>query len=200
MIQPAYSVGADQVLGGPPWLDQDKFDFEAKADRASTPNELRSMLGSLLAERFQLEVRRETRQISVYFLTVDGGGPKMTPHDAQIGGDALIMPSVERPLHIKIKATAATMEYLARSLRPYIDRPIADHTGLTGGYDFSVAFTMEPPESMHEGMLGHDGKPIDFSGPKISDALRQQLGLRLEPGKGPLDVFVIERAEKPGAN
>jgi uncharacterized protein (TIGR03435 family) len=153
-----------------------------------------------LAERFQLEVRRETRQFPVYLLTVDRDGPKMTPHDAHIGGDASIMPTVERPLHIKIKATAATMEYLARSLRPYIDRPIADHTGLTAGYDFTLAFTMEPPESMHEGMLGHDGKPIDFSGPRISEAFRQQLGLRLEPGKGPLEVVTIERAEKPGAD
>jgi uncharacterized protein (TIGR03435 family) len=200
MIQSAYSVSGDQVLGGPSWINQDRFDIEAKADHVSTSDELRGMLRTLLAERFQLQVRREAKQFSVYLLTVDRGGLKMTPHEARIGGDALIIPSVERPLHIKIKATAATMEYLARSLRPYIDRPVADHTGLTGGYDFSLAFTMEPPESMHEGMLGHDGKPIDFSGPKISDALRQQLGLRLEPGKGPLDVFVIERAEKPDAN
>ncbi len=110
------------------------------------------------------------------------------------------MPSVERPLHIKLNATAATMGYLARSLRPYINRPIADQTGLSSGYDFTLAFTMEPPESMHAGTLGHDGTPIDFSGPRISEAVRQQLGLRLEPGKGPLEVITITRAEKPGAN
>lgn len=198
MIQTAYRVGAAEVVGGPDWINRDRFDLEAKAERASSAEELRAMLKHLLAERFQLQFRRETKELPVYVLTVDTSGPKVTPRQAQDGGDEWISYSLDggRPLHIKLQGTAASMDYLVWRMRQFVDRPMIDQTGLKGGYDFNLTFTMQAPPSMHEGQIGHDGVPIDFSGPTIFEALRKQMGLRLADGKRPVEVMVIDRAEK----
>ena len=200
MIQTAYGVVADQVVGGPDWINRDRFDMDAKAERASTIEELHVMLQALLAERFQLAFRRQTKELPVYVLTVEKGGPSLTPHDPQNSGESVIYSTVTGPLHIKIDATAGSMDDLSLKIRRFIDRPVINKTGLKGGYDFSMFFTMSPPESMHEGMLGHDGKPIDFSGPTIFEALRKQIGLHLETGKAPLEIMLIDHVAKPGEN
>jgi uncharacterized protein (TIGR03435 family) len=92
------------------------------------------------------------------------------------------------------------MDYLVFRLSELMDRPVIDQTGIKGGDDFNLAYTMETPPSMHEGMVGHNGVPIDFSGPTIYEVLRQQLALRLEPKKAPVQVLVIDHIEKPTAN
>jgi uncharacterized protein (TIGR03435 family) len=197
MIQSAYRVVADQVVGGPDWMNQNQFDLEAKAERPSTRAELLDMLQSLLAERFQLRFHMEPRELPIYLLSAEN--PKIAAHEPGDAGDPLMQVYVDAPLHIRAEGTGASMDYLARMLRPYADRPIVEQTGLQGGYDFHLAFTMTPPASMKEGMA-HGGKIIDFSGLTLAQALRQQMGLRLEPGKAPVKVMVIENAEKPTAN
>ena len=91
------------------------------------------------------------------------------------------------------------MDYFAWRLSLLLDRPVLDQTELTGGYDFDLRFTREPPPGLPEGAL-LNGAPIDTSGPTLFQALRQQLGLKLERTKGPVDIIVIDHAEKPGEN
>jgi uncharacterized protein (TIGR03435 family) len=197
MIWTAYHIRTNEIAGGPDWMDRDPFDLDAKAERPSTADEFREMLRNLLAERFHLQFRKEKKDLPVYLLTVDNSGPKLTPHDAQIGDDTRLERSPGLPLHIKVNAVSASMARFAWYMGSYLDRPMLDQTGLRGDYDFSLAYTMEPPATMQEGMLGHDGKPIDFSGPTIYQALRQQMGLRLEAGKGSVETMLIDHAERP---
>jgi len=97
-------------------------------------------------------------------------------------------------------AKFAPMDYFAWRLSTMLDRPVVDLTKLTGGYDFELKFTRElPPGTPPEGAL-LNGTPIDTSGPTIFEAIRQQLGLRLERQKGPVDIMAIDHAEKPAEN
>src|SRR5207248_5001548 len=87
MIMVAYRIKADQVAGGPGWIDTDLYDMNAKAERPSSVEELHVMLQNLLAERFKLQFHRETKELPVYALSVDKNGPKLTPHEAQNAGE-----------------------------------------------------------------------------------------------------------------
>jgi uncharacterized protein (TIGR03435 family) len=86
---------------------------------------------------------------------------------------------------VKFLRTAASIEQFAAYLGYFLDRPTIDRTGLKGGYDFTLAFTLEPPSSMRDGAIIHGGRAVDFPGPTLFEAVRQQLGLRLEPAKHP---------------
>ena len=88
------------------------------------------------------------------------------------------------------------MDLFAYRMGYLLDRPMIDRTGLTGSYDFTLTYTMEPPDSMRPGMSGHDGRPIDFSGPTIFAALPKQMGLRLESAKAPVETMLIEAGGK----
>jgi uncharacterized protein (TIGR03435 family) len=200
LIQTAYRLRADQIVGGPNWIGEDRFDLDARAEKPSSEAELREMLKSALSERFALRFRSETKDLPAYILTVEKGGVKMTPHDPEAAGEAKVGFTTLQPLHLKVTGAAASMELFAFRMNYLLDRPMLDRTGLTGGFDFTLKYTMEAPESMKEGMLGHDGKPIDFTGPNLFQALREQLGLHLEAAKAPAPVISITNAEKPSAN
>ena len=199
MIQAAYRVKVDQVAGGPSWLDTDRFDMEAKAEKPSSGDELHVMLMNLLVDRLQLKFHREQREMSRYALIVDKGGPKLTPHEASNGGDPWIDQTTERFLQVKFKATFCPMDYLAFRLAQLLDRPVVDVTGLKGGYDFNLEFTRDLPPGIPE-TARVNGDPIDTSGPTVFAAIKQQLGLELKPDKGPVEVIVIDHAEKPAGN
>ena len=199
LVEIGYGLASDQVEGGPSWVGHDTFDIEAKAESAASMEDLNAMLRNLLADRFGLQVRREPRMESVYLMTIGPEGPKMTPHEPKTGGVPSLLTKVQRPLHIEVNATASRLSTLATRLRPFLDRPVADRTGLSGSYDFDFAFTMQPPDSMREGAIGHDGMPIDFSGPTIFKAVRE-LGLRLDPGKIPLESVIIAGVQHPTDN
>ena len=136
---------------------------------------------------------------AVYALTVDKSGAKLTPHEAKSAGDPWIDESSDVPFHIKLKATSAPMDYFAFRLAGRMDRPVIDETNLKGGYDFTLAYTRELPPGLPEGAM-LNGAPIDTSGPSIYEAVRQQLGLRLESKKGPAPIIVIDHIEKPTEN
>lgn len=104
---------------------------------------------------------------------------------------------MDAPFHATWKANSASMEVLAYRLAAVMDRPVVDQTGLKGDYDFTLTYTMEPPPNLPQNAIVN-GQPIDISGPTVFQAVRQQLGLRLEPRKGPVQVMVIDRVEKPG--
>ncbi|MGA3017282.1 MAG: TIGR03435 family protein, partial [Bryobacteraceae bacterium] len=135
----------------------------------------------------------------IYALVVDNGGAKLTPHDAANSGEPWIEQGMDAPFHANWKATSSSMELLAFRLASVMDRPVIDQTGLKGDYDFKLTYTQDlPPNFSPNTML--NGQPIDTSGPTIFQAVRQQLGLRLEARRGPVQVMVIDHVEKPGEN
>lgn len=208
MITVAYRIRADQVSGGPAWLDADRYDMNAKAERPSSIEELHAMLQDLLAERFKLRFHRETRELAVYALTVDKDGPKLKAHEAQSGGDPWIEPKADfgvanGRLKMTWHATSASMDFFAWRLSMMLDRPATDQTHLNGSYDFDLAFTQElppPPANTPAGAVFLGGGPVDASNSNLVEAMRQQLGLKLERQKGPVEILVIDQAEKPAEN
>ena len=195
----AYRVKRDQVVGGPAWLDTDLYDMQAKAEKPSNVEELHVMLQNLLMERFQLQFHRTTKELPMYALTVDKGGPKLEAHEAKSAGDPWIGQTQEQILHNKLTATFCPMDYFAWRLSMLMDLPVVDQTNLKGGYDFKLSYTQEPPPGMPEGAQ-INGQAIDTSGPNIFEAIRQQLGLKLERQKGPVEILAIDRAEKANGN
>jgi len=199
MIQAAFRVKPEQIVGGPGWLDSDPYDMEAKAAKPSTSDELHVMLMNMLVDRLQLKFHRESRDMRRYALTVDKDGPRLTLHPAANGADVWIDQTVDKPLHIKLKGTSAPMDYLAFRLSMLLDLPVVDLTGLHGEYDFTLAYTYELPPGFPPGAKLNGEEP-DTSGPNVFTALKQQLGLDLKIGKGPVEVIVIDSVERPSAN
>ena len=199
MIQAAYRVKPEQIVGGPGWLRTDPYDMEAKAEKPSSAEELHGMLINLLVDRLALKFHRETRDMRRYSLTLDQGGPKLTPHPGANPGELWIDQSAEKILHIKLKGTASPMDYFAYRLSLLLDLPVVDRTGLTGAYDFTVEYTRDLPVGFPPGAKLNGEEP-DTSGPRVFQAVKQQLGLELKADKGPVDVIVIDSAERPAGN
>lgn len=203
-ISSAYRIKGDQVVGAPGWVDTDRFDIEAQAQKPSSLDEFHLMTRTLLAERFHLRFHFETKEMPLYALTVDTGSPatggaKLTLHDAANSGDPWIEQGMDMPLHARWTATSSSMELFAFRLASVMDRPVIDQTGLKGDYDFKLAYTMDLPPNLPQNAMVN-GQPIDTSGPSIFQAVRQQLGLRLDPRKGPVQVMVVDHVEKPSEN
>jgi uncharacterized protein (TIGR03435 family) len=198
----AYSVTDRQLSGGPDWINTERWNIEAKAGRRGTSDELHDALARLLEERFQLKVRHEKREMACYLLTVDKKGAKMPVHDAD---DLLHEPIAggfdKGELHLK--GQNATMNYFAFFLSRGLDRNVVDQTGLTQRYDIDYHYLPELPNG-GRGADGNpatiNGQPVSLDGPNIYTALREQLGLQLEKGRGPVDFIVIEHVEKPSEN
>jgi uncharacterized protein (TIGR03435 family) len=191
LIQFAYQVRAFQVLGGPSWLDRDTYDIVAKPEaRVAGGKQNLQMVQTLLADRFQLKFHRETRELPVYLLVVAKSGPRL--HEA------------ENPLHgiagrpRSIESKGADMQALAATLARRLGYTVIDKTGLTGSYDFTLTFDPNAGLAMSPG--GESLPAAESGDPSIFTALQEQLGLKLESSKGPVEVIVIDRAEKPSEN
>jgi uncharacterized protein (TIGR03435 family) len=185
----AYQVRDNQIVGGPSWMDSDRFDFEGHAEKPSTQDELHAMLQHLIEERFQMKIHRESREKSGFAIVVDKGGPKaLAEHDRA----DLTMQPMRFTGPGKFAGINADMRLLALNLSRFLDLPVVDKTGLTARYDFTIQF---PP-------LDGDGAPR--SGPPdasvFSAAMRDSIGLRLEPAKLSAEFIVIERIQKLTAN
>jgi len=197
----AYTVTDRQISGGPSWMNGDRFDIEAKADRPHSIDELHVMLQHLLEERFHLMVRRETRDESAWALVVAKGGPKMPVHDPADQDypptGLQPVPAADGALCFKMPARNISMTYFAFMLSRSMSRSVVDQTGLTARFDFTLQFA---PDGLH--LVGPDGGTPSVS-PDCSDAftaLPQQLGLQLEAAKAPVEYLVVEHAEKPTEN
>jgi uncharacterized protein (TIGR03435 family) len=199
MIMVAYRLKAEQIIGGPEWLDTDRFDMQALAPKPSSADELHVMLMNMLVDRLQLKFHHEKREMQMYALTVDKSGPKMTLHESGNGGDTWIDQTESPFLHVRMKGTSAPMDFLAFRLSQFMDRPVVDLTNLRGDCDFSLAYTRElPPGFSGGGKI--NGEEPDTSGLTVFAAVKQQLGLELKAQKGPVDVIVVDHAERPSAN
>jgi uncharacterized protein (TIGR03435 family) len=197
----AYSVTDRQIAGGPSWIGTDRFDIDAKAAHSRTADELHLMLGRLLEERFHLQIKHEKREGNVYNLTVYKGAPKLPVHDPEdkdhppIGGrparaaDGSMCPTIE--------GHNVAMEYFAFFLSRGLDRKVLDKTELHAHYDVTLRYL---PDGLRLRGPEGDGPTISSDCVDIFAALPKQLGLKLEPGKGPVDFLVIEHVEKPTEN
>jgi len=199
----------DCVLGGPSWIRDDMYRIDAKLPegvaRYSTwefnrgeAEGVYQMLQSLLAERFSLKVHRETKQVPVYAMTVAKGGHKLTATAGRMfetddGTTRLDQRMEIIPLGgweagmFRMTVTNFTLQKIADNLP--LDRPVLDRTGLSGRFDFTLEWQTDEP-----------GFPPKPGGPGLISALAKQLGLRLEPTKGPVDVVAIDRIERPTDN
>ncbi len=195
MLTAAYRIRTDQVSGGPAWMDTELFDLNAEAEQPSSIGDLHIMLLNVLKERFKLQMHSETKERPVYVLSAAKTGVKMKPHEITSAGD----PTIDRPGFGKLAAKSAPMDYFAFGLGMILDRPVLDRTGLKGGYDFELSWTPDLPAGFPEG--GQiNGQVVDTSGPTIFAAMEKQLGLKLEAQKGPVEILVIDHAEKPVEN
>jgi len=206
LLQAAYGFGTP-VLGGPDWLNDHYFTVDAKCDHSidekmakltddQSTAEKRHMLQALLADRFHLKGHTEIKESSVYALSIAKGGPKL--HEVKVDTDDPnhVTPAntgVDVQAHggaqgLEFVVRAASMKAVAGMLTSQVETPVVDHTGLPGYYDFTLQF----------------GRPWSSNNPEswpdISTAVQEQLGLKLDSIRAPIEVFVIDHMEMPSAN
>jgi uncharacterized protein (TIGR03435 family) len=188
LIEWAYDIRNDRLIGQSKWLDSTRYDIVAQAPEQPRFGELQMMMQSLLKERFGLVVHHEQRNLPYFALLVDNGGPKVRLSDSE-PGPAQNTFSMSEPGHLR--GTKVTAAMLANVLSNQTGRSVQDFTVLTGIFDFTLAWALDDPAST-------DAADVL---PSIFTAVREKLGLRLEPRKGPADVIVLDQlASSPQAN
>jgi uncharacterized protein (TIGR03435 family) len=214
LIGLAYNLRDFQISGGPGWIDSERYDINAKMDeptieslRKLPPEQAREqrrlMLQSLLAERFQLKVSQSSKELPIYALVVAKSGAKLSESAAPPAGSG---PTGQRTMMRlepgQLTATAISISALVDRLSLEVGRKVVDKTGLEGRYDFTLHWTPEQQAPLGGPGNGSEGAPpsSDSSGPSIFTALQEQLGLKLESAKGPVETIVIDRIERPSAN
>jgi len=196
LIKFAYGIHGKQVTGGPAWLESDKFDILAKPDTAGIPNvtQLRTMVQKLLAERFGLEFHREKKELAAYVITVDKAGVKMSKAE----GNGVNLPGFGGRGPGAVGVQNATMAEFADFLQARIlERPVVDQSGLTDRYNFTLEWKPDPTQ------LGPTPPALPQNiedRPDFMTAARQQLGLKIEASKAPVEVLVIDKVIKPTEN
>lgn len=222
LIQLAYHIQPFQLSGGPSWMESLHYDIEAKPDTPAKQSDVPVMLQGLLADRFQLALHKETKELPIYALVVarkDGKlGPGLT--EAKEGACTQFDPSKPPPpppgpgrgpnlfcgsqfmSPRGLTGVAVPVDNLIPMLSRMLGRTVINKTGLNGKYDIKMEYT---PDESQLAMMAPPGAappsaPSDSTGPSLFTALHEQLGLKLESQKGPVEIFVIDRAEKPSEN
>jgi uncharacterized protein (TIGR03435 family) len=193
----AHSISARECPGraelAPSWLDMDKYNIVAKAENTdASPEQIKAMLQTLLADRFKLAVHRETKELPVYTLVVGKRGSKLREATEEEKGSTN-MRGTSRG--IEMVCQKASMALLINTLANMLGSPVLDKTGLTGRYDFTLEWAPDSSQVQRQG----NGTPVE-PGPDIFGALQEQLGLRLEKKNGPVEVLVVNHAEKASEN
>jgi uncharacterized protein (TIGR03435 family) len=236
LLTNAYDVKAFQI-SGPPWIDTERFDIDATMPVETTKEQFRLMLQNLLADRFKVAVHRESKELPIYSLEVAKSGSKLSPPagppPAVNPDDPISLPSAPTlgpdgfpvlplsfrgrntifstmmPTRAKLLGLGATMRELADRLTNQLSRPVTDHTGLTGKFDFTLTFSTDGlPGPLMPGMPSGlpaaavpvappSGPPPDGDNlPDLFAALQSQLGLKLDAKKGPVVLIVLDHIEK----
>ena len=231
LIRVAYKVQDFQITGGPGWINSERFDIEAKAENSPAVDILkltedqrdalqerqRLRLQALLADRFQLKLHRDTKDLPVYALVVAKNGPKL--HEAAPISSAVATPNPQGPKGPAFKGRGmrmtrgqlsgqeVTLQFLTDALSSQLGRTVIDRTGLKGSYDFTLQWTPDESQSQMFRGPGPGGPespdsppPPESSGPSIFTAVQEQLGLKLDSAKGPVEILVIDHVEQPSAN
>jgi uncharacterized protein (TIGR03435 family) len=178
----SFHTGPGQIVGGPSWLDSDRFHIEAKAaEPVEDDAVLDAMMKALLAERFHLTLHRETRNLQALVLEAAKSGPKL---EKAPGGEAVTDSS-----HGRLTLKNTTIDGLAERLARVTELPVVNRTAIDGVFNMKLVWTPE----------GEDPKGPG-SPPSLFTAIQEQLGLRLQSQKTPVEVLVIDHAEKPAEN
>jgi uncharacterized protein (TIGR03435 family) len=214
LIRAAYGIpiGAEdsRITGGPNWLKSEKYDVDAKID-STVVDELKTlsqdqstlaeqqMLQALLADRCKLVTHRETKDLAIYTLVIAKNGSKL--QDAKPGETASLGFGAHGETR-SITGQARSIPNLVQALSIVFGCPVLDQTGLTGKYDFKLEWTPDDIQAQSLSSGAHDRPvpPIDSNAPSVLEAIQEQLGLKLVSGRGPIEVFVIDRVERPSAN
>lgn len=187
LISAAYGVKPYQIFG-PEWLDSERYEIVAKAAKPVGDDQLMRMLQPLLVERFKLTLHREKKELRVFTLAVDKNGPKITKSKDE--GETNINMGRGR-----ITARHASLSEFAKLLSLQTDRPVVDRTGMVGQFDITLTWAPDAPTATPPAGGENTGRD-NASDPTIFTAVREQLGLRLQATKEPLEVLVIDHAEK----
>ena len=214
LIRNAYLFQDFRMSGGPGWLDSDKFDVEATAGTSVTIDQIRSMERTLLEDRFGLKTHVETRELPIYVLSVArrdgklgdqikptgtecmplpvpaGAPPPPPPPPGPSPGGAQQCPSILAAGNFSGRKLTVTR--MATALSQFVNREVVDRTNLSGEFDFNLRWLPDQPAAP-----GAPQWPIDAAAPSLFTALQEQLGLKLEPSRAPVEVLVIDGAEKP---
>jgi uncharacterized protein (TIGR03435 family) len=227
LITFAWRIQPYQIIGAPAWIESARYDITTVPDHKPKGNEIWLMLQSLLEDRFQLKTHNETKELPIYALVLankDGKlGPQLT--EAKEGSCTAIDPTKPPPPPSdpgkppvlgcggmfmgpdRMEGASNEIKGLIPVLSRTLGRTVVDKTGLTGKYDMHLYWTPDPSQMM-QGPFGGGPPPpggpapppVDPNGPSIFTALQEQLGLKLESQKGPVDVLVIDHVEKPSEN
>jgi uncharacterized protein (TIGR03435 family) len=209
IVRWAFDMPETRILGGPAWMSSTKFDIDAKGD-ASVDAQLhglssddsravkRRMVQGLLADRFKLVTHRETRELPIYALVVAKGGAKLGA--TQANGTTINA----RRGQIEVQGSNS-VALLAEELSKIVGRVVVDKTGIEGRYNIVLKWT--PDDSAGSGFNAPpafnataSAAPAADSGPSIFTAIQEQLGLKLDAEKGPVEVLVIDHIEMPSEN
>jgi uncharacterized protein (TIGR03435 family) len=214
MLGHSLPLPASQVAGGPAWINSEGYDVEAKPGANTDPKQYWLMWQTLLADQFKLRLHRETRELSLYDLTAVKSGLKL-PMAKE--ANCVSFPPGTKPRHVpgkvdcgyvagpflgaragqwRMEGSKVHIADLIRMLALILDRQVVDKTGFTGEFDLNLTFTPD------EALMGFQGpkEPTDPNLPNIVAALEEQLGLKLLPANGPVEVFVVDHAERPSTN
>ena len=200
LIAFSYGIQQKQIIGAPSWVETDKWDIEAQPDVPGVPNrgQVTMMIQKLMADRFQLKFHNESREMSAYVLSVAKTGNKMTKGDQDSPLPGLGFMNLS-PVTLTVRN--ATMDDFARFLQQLVlDRPVVDQTGLTEKWTFLLKWTAD--DSQLGGLGVKVPPPSDAADvpPPLFTAIQEQIGLKIDAGKTQVQVFVIDKVEKPSAN
>jgi len=200
----AYNVQDFQIVGGPGWIDSDHYDIEAKPAAGQDNSQMQLMVQALLQDRFKLMLHRDTKVLPIYVLTVAKGGPKLKAGTC-LTPEANTPPAPGQGPSVycgyrgigrnNLQATGTHMDGFTDILTTVLKRKVMDKTGFTGSFDVFLRWTPDQVST------GNPAAPaVDTSGPSIFTAIQEQLGLKLESDKGPVEVLVIDSVERPSEN
>jgi uncharacterized protein (TIGR03435 family) len=201
-IRGAFRVRDFQIVA-PEWMANARFEIEARLPKGASTDQIPEMLQSLLAERFALTTRRETKEMAVYALLVDKGGPKLTPTKIKPEDQARVAMGTDgKPRSlvywggssagVRVTAPAANVLAFVGVTSRFTARPVVDMTGIEGLYDFNLTFAPEVSGGLPE---GPGGAGVADPAPSVSEAVKRY-GLRIEPRKAPIEMLVVTHIEK----
>lgn len=200
LITFAYGIHSRQLASAPDWLSTERYDIVAKPDTPGVPNDkqVRGMMQKLITERYKLAFHREKKDLTVYAITVGKTGPKLSKADASAGN----LPGLGLRGLGRAMIRNATMGDFASFMQTVVlDRPVVDQTGLTDKFNFTLDWTVDETQFPdRQGLPVAPPDPNAETFPDLFTAVQQQLGLKLESTKAPVDVLVIDHVEKPSEN
>jgi uncharacterized protein (TIGR03435 family) len=219
MIVLAWRILPSQISGGASWMETERYDIVAKPEKTPAQNEIPLMIQSLLADRFQLKMHQETKEVATYSLVMarkDGKpGPQLVeaPEGSCQQRDPAKPPTPPEPGKVSqfcgamrmgrgsLNGTSVLLKDMTPLLGRLLGRQVVDNTGLTGKYNVSVEWTPDETTTMPPPPGFPAPPPVPAgNGPSLFAALQEQLGLKLESQKGPVEMFIIDSAARPTEN